>query len=157
MPAPSTTTTIETSMIYDLDAGVVGMDDETLPIMSPGRISHALCKIGFDCIDYFTATTDDALDAAMEKQKRPRPSHRSNVSSLDPYIRSTGLRDDELNQDWQTGLAAAVGGKRTAALERKRARSRTMSVDQLSSYGSTRDPWFETLDRLSRWDEIVRK
>jgi len=123
--------------VVDADA------DEALPLVNPGRLSHALCKIGFDCIDYFTASTDD---------ERPLPNRSL---SLDPYGRSTMLREDEPGADWRTGLAAAVCGKRTAALERKRVRSRTMSQDHLASYGATRDPWFETLDRLSRWDEVA--
>lgn len=119
--------------------------DEALPLVNPGRLSHALCKIGFDCIDYLTASTDD---------ERPLPSRSP---SLDPNGRSTVLREDELGADWRTGLAAAVCGKRTAALERKRVRSRTMSQDHLASYGATKDPWFETLDRLSRWDEVANR
>ncbi|GJJ75714.1 hypothetical protein EMPS_08072 [Entomortierella parvispora] len=115
-------------------------DVDELPLMSPGLFSHALCKIGFYCIDYLTATSD-------EEQAFP-----NRCVSVDPK-----LQEDDFGADWRTDLAAAVCGKRTAALERKRVRSRTMNQDHLASYGMTRDPWFDTLDRLSRWDEVARK
>lgn len=106
------------------------------------------------------------------------------------------MLDELTDSDWRTGLAAAVCGKRTAALERKRVLSRTMSQDELFSSGNgmaptalapltavniasvtvvesknsatnnensadptdrrrKRDPWFEALDRLARWDEVA--
>ncbi|KAI1313807.1 hypothetical protein EDD11_002514 [Mortierella claussenii] len=120
--------------------------------LSPGSISHALCKIGFDCIDYFTATQDDAVPES------PRPSSSpNNTSSNGPQYTSRMLED--LNEaDWRTDLAAAVCGKRTAALERKRVLSRTMSQEDVVNATTTAangDPWFETLDRLARWDEVA--
>ncbi|KAG0296580.1 hypothetical protein BGZ98_000890 [Dissophora globulifera] len=124
-------------------------DDVLLGPLSPGVLSHALCKIGFDCIDYFTATQDDIAP------ELPRPSSTPNT-----YGRSykSPMLEDLSESDWRTGLAAAVCGKRTAALERKRVLSRSMSqVDVVtpSAIASTNGPWFETLDRLARWDEVA--
>ncbi|KAG0239047.1 hypothetical protein B0O80DRAFT_448433 [Mortierella sp. GBAus27b] len=129
----------------------IGKGDEiVLAPMSPGSISHALCKFGFDCIDYFTATQDDLSEP-------PKPSSNSASRPTDGFGYTSPLLEDLTDRDWKTGLAAAVCGKRTAALERKRALSRSSSqVDITAGAGSIgNSPWFETLDRLSRWDEVA--
>ncbi|KAF9155140.1 hypothetical protein BG015_010934 [Linnemannia schmuckeri] len=173
----------------------------TLAPLSPASLSHALCKFGFDCIDYFTATqldNDDDDDTPTQK-KPPTPAPSPAAASYSPIYTSPML-DELTDSDWRTGLAAAVCGKRTAALERKRVLSRTMSQEEIlspkngvdisplapltaaniasvttaaeSNSNSTndddgagsanptdrrrkRDPWFEALDRLARWDEVA--
>ncbi|KAF9359153.1 hypothetical protein BGX26_013006 [Mortierella sp. AD094] len=119
--------------------------------LSPASISHALCKIGFDCIDYLTATQDELAP------EPPRASPNTNGTPNHPVYTSPMLED--LNDsDWRTGLAAAVCGKRTVALERKRALSRSTSqVDIMDTTATApnNDPWFEALDRLARWDEVA--
>ncbi|KAF9357066.1 hypothetical protein BGX34_009615 [Mortierella sp. NVP85] len=140
LPGLNTTSTIS-----------IGKGDEILLApMSPGSISHALCKIGFDCIDYFTATQDDLAEP-------PKPSPNSASRPTDSLHYTSPLLEDLTEKDWKTGLAAAVCGKRTAALERKRALSRSTSqVDVTAGTASVgSSPWFETLDRLSRWDEVA--
>ncbi|KAK3829503.1 MAG: hypothetical protein JOS17DRAFT_775851 [Linnemannia elongata] len=165
----------------------------TLAPLSPATLSHALCKIGFDCIDYFTATQldDDNDDDAKPPTPTPSP-----VASAYPPVYTSPMLDELTDADWRTGLAAAVCGKRTAALERKRVLSRTMSQDEFFSSENgmdmsplapltaaniatvsavvepntsttndeeanptdrrrKRDPWFEALDRLARWDEVA--
>ncbi|KAF9906033.1 hypothetical protein EC991_001115 [Linnemannia zychae] len=187
----------------------------TLAPLSPASLSHALCKFGFDCIDYFTATqlddddddnhtTTPAASAAGPQNQQPQPP----TSSTNPSVYTNPMLDELTDSNWRTGLAAAVCGKRTAALERKRALSRTMSQDEFMSAGGggasaktsfsiapltaadiatatvqfessrtkntdtsgvivneeegnstdrrrKRDPWFEALDRLARWDEVA--
>ncbi|KAF9317850.1 hypothetical protein BG003_000246 [Podila horticola] len=109
----------------------------TAPMMSPASLSHALCSVGFNCIDYFTATKDDAEELSLA----------SSINRL--RTPQDGLDDSSLVAgDW----AAAVCGKRTAALERKRVLSRSSSQEAVNV---TNDPWFATLDRLSRWDEVA--
>ncbi|KAF9116108.1 hypothetical protein BGX27_004906, partial [Mortierella sp. AM989] len=119
--------------------------------LSPASISHALCKIGFDCIDYLTATQDDF------GPEPPRVSPNTNSTSNYPVYTSP-LLEDLNDSDWKTGLAAAVCGKRTAALERRRALSRSTSqvdiMDTMSTIANN-DPWFEAFDRLARWDEVA--
>ncbi|KAG0297015.1 hypothetical protein BGZ96_007899 [Linnemannia gamsii] len=164
----------------------------TLAPLSPASLSHALCNFGFDCIDYFIATQ---LDDDDEDTKPPTPTPSPAVAACPPVYTSPML-DELTDSDWRTGLAAAVCGKRTAALERRRALSRTMSQDEFLSSGNgmaptalapltaaniasvtdvesknsatndensanstdrrrKRDPWFEALDRLARWDEVA--
>ncbi|KAF9438647.1 hypothetical protein BGZ76_006208 [Entomortierella beljakovae] len=116
--------------------------------LSPGRISHAFCMIGFDCIDYLTATQEDSTP------EPPKVSSNTNKTSDYPVYTSPMLED--LNDS--DYFAAAVCGKRTAALERKRALSRTTSqvdVADATSNTSNNDPWFQALDRLARWDEVA--
>ncbi|KAF9993514.1 hypothetical protein BGZ65_010934, partial [Modicella reniformis] len=138
----------ETSLLTDINAtshfSNSKSDEILLPPMSPGSISHALCKIGFDCIDYFTATQDDLAT------EPPKPSPNSASRPNDGY--TSPLLEDLTDRDWRTGLAAVVGGKRAAALERKRALSRSSSqVDVTAATGvGSSSAWFETLDRLSR-------
>ncbi|KAF9135754.1 hypothetical protein BGW39_000624 [Mortierella sp. 14UC] len=193
----------------------------TLGPLSPASLSHALCKIGFDCIDYFTATQldddddeDDTVDAAgRTKQRQPQTPTSSPTAETTYSVYTNPMLDELTDSDWRTGLAAAVCGKRTAALERKRVLSRTMSQEFLSAGGVSggvkalssssssssiapltaaniataavefessgtnntdtngvisneeegnsadrrrkRDPWFEALDRLARWDEVA--
>ncbi|KAG0277695.1 hypothetical protein BGZ95_005508 [Linnemannia exigua] len=175
----------------------------TLAPLSPASLSHALCKIGFDCIDYFTATQLDDDDddynntsAASRKHKPQTPTSSPAGGATYPPTYTNPMLDELTESDWRTGLAAAVCGKRTAALERKRALSRTMSQDEFLSGGANtmsppiapltasniaaasavessrtidtndvegnttdhrrkRDPWFEALDRLARWDEVA--
>ncbi|KAF9919600.1 hypothetical protein FBU30_010779 [Linnemannia zychae] len=174
----------------------------TLAPLSPASLSHALCKFGFDCIDYFTSTQldDDEDDNDNDKNNRkrirknrsqpptPAPSPSAEASSHSAPVYTNPMLDELTDSDWRTGLAAAVCGKRTAALERKRALSRTMSQEEfLSGQGSSpssstlapltaaniaamsssnnsatlpdrqrkRDQWFETFDRLARWDEVA--
>ncbi|KAF9410690.1 hypothetical protein BGZ94_001565 [Podila epigama] len=109
-----------------------------VPMMSPGgSISHALCSVGFNCIDYLTSSKDDYFE--------------SSPSSLSAANEANIATDQEdLSADW----AAAVCGKRTAALERKRVLSRSSNhSDNIDA--SNNDPWFAALDRLSRWDEVA--
>ncbi|KAF9947499.1 hypothetical protein BGZ72_010513 [Mortierella alpina] len=132
-----------------------------IALTSPAKLSHALCKIGFDCIDYFTATQDDLVS----EPPQPSPSRNTNGNSRQEPLYTSPLLNELSDSDWRTGLAAAVGGKRAAALERKRALSRTMSQEEVmattaavtvpTTYGPRNDPWFQTLDRLSRWDEVA--
>ncbi|KAG0064389.1 hypothetical protein BGZ89_009136 [Linnemannia elongata] len=167
----------------------------TLAPLSPATLSHALCKFGFDCIDYFTAT---ALDDDNDDDTKPPTPTPSPAASAYPPVYTSPMLDELTDSDWRTGLAAAVCGKRTAALERKRVLSRTMSQDEFFSSSSEngmdmsplapltaaniatvtavvesnnsttndeevnptdrprkRDPWFEALDRLARWDEVA--
>ncbi|KAF9209509.1 hypothetical protein BGZ49_003623 [Haplosporangium sp. Z 27] len=118
--------------------------------LSPASISHALCKIGFDCIDYITATQDELVP------EPPKMSSNSNNTASRPVYTSPMLEDLH-DSDWRTGLAAAVCGKRTAALERRRALSRTSSQVDIMEVGVTtdNDPWFEAIERLARWDEVA--
>ncbi|KAG0346639.1 hypothetical protein BG004_001181 [Podila humilis] len=121
-------------------------DISTAPmlIMSPGRLSHALCSVGFNCIDYFTATQDDTANTSCDSEKK-----RDRLLSEEERLSSEAAAGD-----W----AAAVCGKRTAALERKRVLSRTSSLEAVNSLNGTQeeiDPWFAALDRLSRWDEVA--
>ncbi|KAG0045818.1 hypothetical protein BGZ83_008956 [Gryganskiella cystojenkinii] len=140
-------------------------DSEQLSI-SPqgGRLPHAICALGFHCVDILTAS------GAQEESASSTPLNHSPNAFL-PRTTATGsVRDsnsrnpieeeanskiqedvyeDKGNVDW----AAAVCGKRTAALERKRVLSRTFSQESLEPVNH--DPWFETLDRLSRWDEVA--
>ncbi|KAG0355840.1 hypothetical protein BGZ54_000943, partial [Gamsiella multidivaricata] len=128
-------------------------DDILLGPLSPGSISHALCKIGFDCIDYFTATQDDLTTSEPSK---PTPSPNNNNNAMKSLAYTSPVFEDLTEADWRTDLAAAVCGKRTAALERKRALSRTMSQEDVGDAtvaAASNDPWFQTLDRLARWDE----
>ncbi|KAF8933484.1 hypothetical protein EDD21DRAFT_379156 [Dissophora ornata] len=128
--------------------------DALLMPLSPGNISHAFCKIGFDCIDYFTATQDDL---ASEPPKPSASPNNTQNTAQDPAYTSRML-EDLSDSDWRTGLAAAVCGKRTAALERKRALSRTLSQEDVVATTTTdtsKEHWFETLDRLARWDEVA--
>ncbi|KAG0374910.1 hypothetical protein BGX24_009772 [Mortierella sp. AD032] len=180
----------------------------TLAPLSPASLSHALCKFGFDCIDYFTATQLDDDDddnntfAASRKHKpqtptsSPSPTAGGGGGTTYPPVYTNPMLDELTESDWRTGLAAAVCGKRTAALERKRVLSRTMSQDEFLPGGANtmsppiapltasniaaasaaessrntdandvegntadrrrkRDPWFEALDRLARWDEVA--
>ncbi|KAF9964068.1 hypothetical protein BGZ70_006982 [Mortierella alpina] len=132
-----------------------------IALTSPAKLSHALCKIGFDCIDYFTATQDDLLS----EPPQPSLSRNSNRTNRQDTLYTSPLLNELSDSDWRTGLAAAVGGKRAAALERKRALSRTMSQEEVMAStaamtaptpsGPRSDPWFQTLDRLSRWDEVA--
>lgn len=112
----------------------------TAPMTSPASLSHALCSVGFNCIDYFTATRDDTLEElpSAKKNARSTPTLEFDDSSL-------------VAGDW----AAAVCGKRTAALERKRVLSRSASQEEVANANTGVDPWFATLDRLSRWDEVA--
>ncbi|CAO3563538.1 unnamed protein product [Mortierella alpina] len=133
-----------------------------IALTSPAKLSHALCKIGFDCIDYFTATQDDLIS----EPPQPSLSRNNNRDSRQETLYTSPLLNELSDSDWRTGLAAAVGGKRAAALERKRALSRTMSQEEVmtstaaaisapTTSSSRSDPWFQTLDRLSRWDEVA--
>lgn len=112
----------------------------TAPMLSPASLSHALCSVGFNCIDYFTATRDDPMEELSSSTKiaRSTPALEFDDSSL-------------VAGDW----AAAVCGKRTAALERKRVLSRSASQEEVANAITSVDPWFATLDRLSRWDEVA--
>ncbi|KAG0029293.1 hypothetical protein BGZ82_008036 [Podila clonocystis] len=126
-PRPSAALTLEEEKLIS-----------TAPMMSPASLSHALCSVGFNCIDYFTATRDD-------------PEELSSSSSINRHRTPAqdGFDDSSLVAgDW----AAAVCGKRTAALERKRVLSRSSSQEAVNV---NNDPWFATLDRLSRWDEVA--
>ncbi|KAF9106343.1 hypothetical protein BGX29_009760 [Mortierella sp. GBA35] len=164
----------------------------TLAPTSPASLSHALCRFGFDCIDYFTSSHDnDDNDEGAVYGVTPTNTPAANSSATqEPPVYTSPMLDELTESDWRTGLAAAVCGKRTAALERKRALSRTMSQDEFlvetvaSSTADTttavgtittdstttvtdiattnptdrlrkRDPWFEALDRLARWDEVA--
>ncbi|KAF9999512.1 hypothetical protein BGZ80_003323 [Entomortierella chlamydospora] len=133
-----------------MDASVTNDIDIKTPL-SPARISHALCKIGFDCIDYLTATQDELAP------EPPRASPNTNGTHNRPVYTSPMLEDLD-DSDWRRGLAAAVCGKRTAALERKRALSRSTSqvdIMDITTTAPNNGPWFEALDRLARWDEVA--
>ncbi|KAF9583148.1 hypothetical protein BGW38_010141 [Lunasporangiospora selenospora] len=125
--------------------------DIPFAMLSPASLSHALCKFGFDCIDYFTATQEEEL--ASEPARRPSSRLGLNGPNGQTDCLHSVLAQD-LNTDWKMGLAAAVCGKRTAALERKRALSRSMSQEEILA-SVNGDPWFTALDRLSRWDEVA--
>ncbi|KAG0253964.1 hypothetical protein DFQ27_007110 [Actinomortierella ambigua] len=103
--------------------------------LSPAR---AIAGWGFNCIDYFTRTRDD--DLADEIDDTPSHSQFCDVAAIE----GTRVLDD-CRPDF-----AAVCGKRSAALTRKRVLSRSQS--QVSM---TDDPWLEAIDRLSRWDEVA--
>lgn len=195
-PSNTNTTSTPTNDINSLYYNNNAQDmASTLAPLSPATLSHALCKFGFDCIDYFTATQFDDDNDDDTKPPTPTPSP---AASANPPVYTNPMLDELTDSDWRTGLAAAVCGKRTAALERKRALSRTMSQDEFSSLSSgngmdvsplaplaaaniatvtaavesnngiandeeanptdrprKRDPWFEALDRLARWDEVA--
>lgn len=137
-----------------------------------GRLSHAICGLGFDCIDFITATRTPEPSAASSSVSAVDSDRLAQTRSLTQRTSTKEVGDDQgycaLGQsieaesripedlyevkgvaDW----AAAVCGKRTAALERKRVLSRTYSQESIEQ--TNRDPWFETLDRLSRWDEVA--
>ncbi|KAF9334896.1 hypothetical protein BG006_001301 [Podila minutissima] len=127
-PRPSAALTLEEESLIS-----------TAPTLSPASLSHALCSVGFNCIDYFTATKDD-------------PEETSSTLSINRH-RSTPAQDGFDDSSLVAGdWAAAVCGKRTAALERKRVLSRSSSQEAVNV---NNDPWFATLDRLSRWDEVA--
>ncbi|KAF9337865.1 hypothetical protein BGZ91_009201, partial [Linnemannia elongata] len=138
------------------------------------------------------------LDDDNDDDTKPPTPTPSPAASAYPPVYTSPMLDELTDSDWRTGLAAAVCGKRTAALERKRVLSRTMSQDEFFSSSSEngmdmsplapltaaniatvtavvesnnsttndeevnptdrprkRDPWFEALDRLARWDEVA--
>ncbi|CAO3570775.1 unnamed protein product [Mortierella alpina] len=140
-------------------------DQVVLTPMSPGgSLSHAFCSLGFSAIDYFTASEDDqasadrsttAVRSGPQEGSLMEETHLSACSTTSDQVMefNTTILEDQRspNADW----AAAVCGKRTAALERKRVLSRTLSQENGVSLNNQQDPWFETLDRLSRWDEVA--
>ncbi|KAF9570644.1 hypothetical protein EC968_001531 [Mortierella alpina] len=107
-----------------------------IALTSPAKLSHALCKIGFDCIDYFTATQDDLIS----EPPQPSLSRNSNRNDRQETLYTSPLLNELSDSDWRTGLAAAVGGKRAAALERKRALSRTMSQEEVMATATITAP-----------------
>ncbi|KAF8948598.1 hypothetical protein BGZ47_003862 [Haplosporangium gracile] len=196
-PSPSTNANTN-SLYYSNNSQDMA---STLAPLSPASLSHALCKFGFDCIDYFTATQldNDDDDDDTPTQKKPSIPAPSPAAALSSPVYTSPMLDELTDSDWRIGLAA-VYGKRTAALERKRVLSRTMSQEEFLSPGNgmditplvpltsvniapvtaaaesnsnstndddgagsanptdrprKRDPWFEALDRLARWDEVA--
>lgn len=159
--APNGSSSNNNNTINSSSGGNTKYSEIGIALTSPAKLSHALCKIGFDCIDYFTATQDDLVS----EPPQPSPSRNSDRNNRQETLYTSPLLHELSDSDWRTGLAAAVGGKRAAALERKRALSRTMSQEEVmastaaitvpTTYGPRSDPWFQTLDRLSRWDEVA--
>ncbi|KAG0270887.1 hypothetical protein BGZ97_011393, partial [Linnemannia gamsii] len=78
----------------------------TLAPLSPASLSHALCKFGFDCIDYFTATQLDDDDDDTKDKKPPTPTPSPAAAAYTPVYTSPML-DELTDSDWRTGLAAA--------------------------------------------------
>ncbi|GJJ70649.1 hypothetical protein EMPS_02999 [Entomortierella parvispora] len=137
-----------------------------------GRLPHALCSLGFDCIDFITATggpeevaASSSTETAMNSSPSAYPrslAQRSSATDVGcvssfhghPQLEAESRIQEDLEKaDIAESWAAAVCGKRTAALERKRLLSRTFSQGSIEP--ANHDPWFETLDRLSRWDEVA--
>ncbi|KAI8606090.1 hypothetical protein EDD21DRAFT_361988, partial [Dissophora ornata] len=124
------------------------VDELQLEPKSPGsRLSHTLCKLGFRCIDYFTPLDDEP----EQRQSSSHVSSRYQCHAVITPMDSEQTSDmDAINQGDKTAdWTAALCGHRTAVLERRRALSRSTSQENGIS-----DPWYEAMDRLSRWDEV---
>ncbi|KAF9915706.1 hypothetical protein BX616_005586 [Lobosporangium transversale] len=157
--SPSNMLSLSSSSIspHPMDSGSTNLSsskgiDSLLAPLSPGSIPHTLCKIGFDCIDYFTSTQDD-LESEV-----PKPTSSPNNPHMTGPAYTSRMLECLNEADWRTDIAAAVCGKRTAALERKRALSRTTSQEDVMATSETfasDDPWLQTLDRLARWEEVA--
>ncbi|KAG0306877.1 hypothetical protein BGZ98_001530 [Dissophora globulifera] len=99
--------------------------------LEPGNLgsrwSQAICNIGFSCIDYFTRMADEPMTEKSLVQ------NVCNVHRCKPVITPMALEPDEAKPnneddpiaDW----TAALSGRRTATVERRRALSRTVSQE----------------------------
>ncbi|KAG0326472.1 hypothetical protein BGZ99_009504 [Dissophora globulifera] len=145
----STSLSIESLLSLAITGNSDGFDEIYLEPENLGsRWSQAICNIGFSCIDYFTRMTDEPMTEKSLVQ------NVCNVHRCKPVITPMALEPDEAKPNTEddpiADWTAALSGRRTATVERRRALSRTVSQESGIS-----DHWYGAMDRLSRWDDAA--
>ncbi|KAG0034409.1 hypothetical protein BGZ81_004890 [Podila clonocystis] len=133
----TTSSTISTAKIYSTDSGDTVIRPQPQPQPQSNRPYHRR--------HHTSPASTDAMAALSARSATPRPSaaltlEEEKLISTAPMMSPASL----------SHALCSVGFN--SALERKRVLSRSSSQEAVNV---NNDPWFATLDRLSRWDEVA--